>query len=119
MIEVSRSAIVTRKQCEMRRYRQYHFRRSGIQPRDFVEKGSTVGLGALPKVRGAIFHNISLAIVEGAERKDWVELLNQQAALLPESIRSLQTTLIRRAMIGWEIIRGPYWKAELDRKSVV
>lgn len=115
MIRVSRSAIVTRKLCEMRRYRNYEFRGSGISPKDFTEtEPNVIGLSALPKVRGAIFHNLSLAIVEGAERKDWVEVLKRESQVLPEGIRKLQSTLIRRAMIGWELIRGPYWRQEFD-----
>ncbi len=114
MIRSSRSAIVTRKQCEMKRYLTYHFRTKGVQPRDFVEKAGTISMSALPKVRGAIFHDISLAIVEGASRSDWVELLGQKTQILPPSIVKQQSTLIRRAMIGWELIRGPHWRESYD-----
>ena len=112
---VSRSAIVTRKQCEMKRYLQYEFRSTGIQVKDFVplEQG-TIGLGALPKVRGALFHEISLAIVEGASQIQWQKMLTEKATVFPSDIRKVQTTLIRRAMLGWEKFRGPYWKRHFD-----
>lgn len=114
MREVSRSAIVARKACEMKRYLAYEFRSTGVSPKDFKETPTSVNLGALPKVRGAIFHAISLAIVEGATTKEWQELLTRQADVLPPSVKTVQSTLIRRAMLGWELIRGPLWRADFD-----
>lgn len=75
---------------------------------------NTISMSALPKIRGSISHNLALAIVEGAEQKDWQDILNRDAHLLPESVRKTQTTLIRRAMIGWELIRGPWWRSNFD-----
>ena len=114
MTLVSRSAIVTRKNCEMRRYLTYDFRRQGIQPRDFAAKAGQVSMSALPKVRGAIFHNLSLAIVQGQSPKEWQQMLTDQAQQLPEHIRAQQTTLIRRAMLGWELVRGKQWRQDFD-----
>ena len=115
MTLISRSAIVTRKQCETKRYRTYEFRGTGIVPKDFTRKADDdVNLASLPKVRGAIFHSISLAIVEGAEKSDWVDLLAHEALVLPDAIRAQQTTLIRRAMLGWDLIRGPWWRTHFD-----
>lgn len=96
----------------MRRYLTYDYQSTGVQPVDFAAKNGVVGLGAVPKVRGAIFHALSLMIVEGAEKKDWLPILNQQGEAFPSHIRDLQLALIRRAMLGWEIIRGPFWKAD-------
>jgi hypothetical protein len=114
MTLVSRSAIVTRKQCEMKRYVGYEFRGTGVQPKDFTQKAGHIGMAALPKVRGAIFHNLSLAIVQGAEPSDWQPLLKQQIVLLPEEIQAQQLVLIRRAMLGWELIRGKQWRQDFD-----
>lgn len=114
MTLVSRSAIVTRKQCEMKRYLQYEFRAGGIQPKDFTQQAGKISLAALPKVRGAIFHNLSLAIVQGAQPSDWQPLLEQQIDLLPDQIKAQQLVLIRRAMRGWEIVRGAQWRQDFD-----
>lgn len=114
MKRVSRSAIVTRKQCEMKRYQQYELRGHGIQPKDFSDTDGVVGMGALPKVRGALFHDTALAIVEGASTKEWQDQLTAKSTVLPASIRDVQSTLIRRALLGWQIVRGDFWRAHYD-----
>lgn len=98
----------------MRRYLQYEFRQSGVQVKDFTRAAGVISMSALPKVRGQIFHTLSHAIVEGAETRDWIEILNKAGVVLPENIRQQQLTLIRRAMMGWEIVRGPWWRQHFD-----
>lgn len=117
MIRVSRSAIATRKGCEMRRYLGYDLRGHGISPVEFKESKDTISLEALPKVRGQLFHELSLAIVQGASSKDVKELVAEKSTVFPPSIRMIQSTLIRRAMMGWELIRSPWWKANFDVMS--
>lgn len=114
-IRVSRSAITTRKQCEMKRYLTYHFRKKGIVESDFIEKDKIISMASLPKVRGQIFHSTSLDIIRG--HQNWKEQLSQNCAVLPVSVRFHQETLIRRAMIGWELVRGPHWRDNFDVMS--
>lgn len=103
-----------RKACEMKGYLTYYYRRTGVTPKDFPEQSGEVSMAALPKVRGTIFHELSLAIVEGATSKDVHELLQHHASVLPSSVRASQTTLIRRAMLGWELVRGEWWRQHFD-----
>jgi hypothetical protein len=112
--KISRSSVTTRKNCEMRRFWTYEFRQTGMQPKDFQRKEGEITLSALPKIRGSISHELALAIVQGADQHEWQKVLDEQAHLLPESLRKVQTTLIRRAMIGWELLRGPWYREHFD-----
>jgi len=98
----------------MRRYLAYELRGQGVSPVDFAESEGTISMSALPKVRGAIFHDLSLAIIQGAGQKEWSELLASKAQSFPPSIRAVQEVLIRRAMMGWQLIRGHQWASEFD-----
>lgn len=111
---VSRSAVNTRKQCEMRRYLAYELRGQGVSPVDFAETDNTISLAALPKVRGAIFHDLSLAIIQGQSVQEWTSLLTSKAQAFPPSIRTVQEVLIRRAMMGWQLVRGQQWAEEFN-----
>jgi hypothetical protein len=117
MIRVSRSAIVTRKECEMKRYQQYEMDATGYDVKDFKETQDTISVGSLPKVRGALFHELSLAIVQGAQQTDIRELVDVRSKVFPPSMRKIQSTLIRRAMLGWELIRGVWWRQHFDVES--
>lgn len=110
MHRISRSAISTRKQCEMKRYLQYHLRREGVQVKG--EKNLDNNPSLLVKVRGQLFHEISLAIIQGFGRKEWQDLLQKSSTDL--GLSPLQSTLIRRAMIGWEMVRGKWWNEHFD-----
>lgn len=111
---ISRSAMSTRKACEMKGYLTYYYRRTGVTPRDFTEQSGQVSMSALPKVRGTIFHELSLAIVQGATMQDIATLTAEKSAVLPDAIRPVQSALIRRAMIGWERTRGAWWREHFD-----
>lgn len=86
-----------------------------MTPKDFTNTtNGQISMASLPKVRGTIFHALSLAIVQGASEKDVAELTAEHAKVFPDSIRSVQSALIRRAMIGWERTRGSWWREHFD-----
>ena len=114
IIRSSRSAISTRKSCEMKGYLTYYYSDTGVVPKDFPEKSGEVSMSALPKVRGTLFHELSLAIIQGATPKDITQLVDDGSKVFPSSIRSEQAALIRRAMLGWELIRGRWWREHFD-----
>jgi len=114
-IVVSRSAIVTRKLCEMKRYRNYH------QPHpDYAATEQVGGLvpceeldkSHLAKQRGIWLHGCLEQRIKGHDWEAWLqEQVNPQqvAALLtntPNSILQEQIMLVRRATIGWMHMRG-------------
>lgn len=114
-IAISRSAVVTRKTCEMKRYRNYHQKLSddqmtaGIVPR--VE-----GRGAIPRIRGVILHD---AMANYFEQKDWrtqikIDCEQKFQGILPDVCQNAamvrdQTTLIRRIVLGWIATREQYF----------
>lgn len=110
----SRSAMSTRKSCEMKGYLTYYYNTTGVTPKDFPTQSGEISMSALPKVRGTIFHELSLAIIQGATPKDVHELVEKDSAVFPSHIRSSQAALIRRAMLGWERVRGPWWREHFD-----
>lgn len=85
-----------------------------MQVKDFGKRDNEISYAALPKVRGAIFHNLSLAIIEGADAHEWQKQLTEESRVFPSEIRTVQATLIRRAMLGWEKFRGGYWRQHFD-----
>jgi hypothetical protein len=102
---VSRSAIVTRKQCEMRRYLQYELRGTGVSP------VSQFG-GNLTAVRGQLFHDISFQIIQGAPQREWQESLSRNITSL--KLTPQDHALVRRAMLGWQRVRGGWWQEHFD-----
>lgn len=106
MITISRSAVVTRKTCEMKRYLNYHLRLTpdqgvgGIVPREEASIKS-----ALPRLRGQILHATAEQIFLGT---DWKAFLHEQCAQLDASIRTEQETLIRRVLLGWTVVRKEF-----------
>lgn len=114
-IVVSRSAIVTRKLCEMKRYRNYH------QPHpDFPATEQVGGLvpceeldkSHLAKQRGIWLHGCLEQMIKGNDWEAWLkeQVTPQQVALLltnaPNDMLQEQILLVRRATIGWKHQRG-------------
>lgn len=118
LITISRSAVATRKLCEMKRYRGYHQLHpdypaagqvGGIQPLDEATAGWA-------KARGQLIHTCLEQAVRG---EDWLGWLSKQPAMLPEpfgtipkELQELWFPLIRRAVKGWLAQR---WENNLDQ----
>jgi len=104
--KTSRSAIVTRKLCEMKRYNNYH----RVLPDS--PGGTTPGIvplvpvtpkSLIPKLRGAILHEVAERLFK---QEPWVEWLEQECLKFDPTVRAEQHALIRRAMLGWAQVRG-------------
>lgn len=103
MIKVSRSAIVTRKACAMKRYWAYHAPHpdyagdaqvGGLTP--------TVDASADAKIRGSLFHALMEAATNGQD-------IDTVAAAYP--VPQLSPTLValcRRAAKGWRYLRAGF-----------
>ncbi len=118
LIQISRSAIATRKLCEMKRFRGYHQLHpdyspdqqvGGIQPVDEMTTGWA-------KTRGQLIHTCLEKAVRG---EDWHTWLLHQPPFLPEPFstltpeeKALWLPLIRRAVKGWLSQR---WVNNLDQ----
>lgn len=114
-IMVSRSAIVTRKLCEMKRYRAYHELHPDMPATDQVGgMAPTKDASGTAKLRGTWFHGCMERLIRG---DDWESYLNTEinapmiAAMLTgddaqAAMMKEQITLIRRAVIGWKEQRG-------------
>lgn len=110
-IVVSRSAIATRKLCEMKRFNAYH----RLHP-DYQATGQVGGLAPIDetttgfaKLRGQLIHTCLDLAVKGEDWQDW---LMKQPAMLPppfgtlmEAEQKLWSCLIRRAVQGWLNVR--------------
>lgn len=102
---ISRSAVVARKTCEMKRFWNYHARPfhdevvAGIVPRESSPRSE------LPRVRGQIFHEAAAKLFAG---EDWITYVNTEcsAKLHPDVHPAEQAALIRRALLGWTVVRA-------------
>lgn len=110
-ILISRSAVATRKLCEMKRFNGYHRLHpdydptkqvGGIQPLDEMA-------GGFVKVRGQLIHGCLDLAIKG---EDWLAWLSKQPPFMPEPFGTLQgrekelwLTLIRRVVSGWMDVR--------------
>lgn len=101
MIHFSRSAVITRKTCPMKRYWAYHAPHPDA-PEDAPVRGLTPRLegNALAKLRGTFFHGAMEQVVQGLPLDPYIE--REGAALGPE-----QQTLVRRAATAWSRWRSP------------
>lgn len=104
-ITISRSAVVTRKTCEMKRYLNYHATltddqtTAGIVP---LEEGSPKAV--LPRLRGQILHAAAEKIFL---REPWEAFVAEECQrLLDPLMQAEQAVLIRRALKGWVAVRG-------------
>ena len=106
MTHTSRSAIETRRLCEQKRFNNYH----RVMPGTLI--GATKGIVPLvpitpksniPKLRGSILHEVAEKMFKQEEWRAWLENACLQ---FDPAIRQEQHTLIRRAMLGWQQVRG-------------
>ncbi len=106
-IVVSRSAIATRKLCEMKRLHAYHTLHPDYDPTKQVGGISPVDetTSGFAKLRGQLIHTCLEKAVRG---EDWGTWLTQQPAMLPApfgtlepEVQTLWSVLIRRAVKGW------------------
>ena len=101
-ITISRSSVVTRKTCEMKRFMNYHMKMTpeqgtpGIVP---VSAGTSKSL--LPRVRGQILHAAAERIFLNHTWEAITQFINDECQVLDESMRAEQAVLIRRALLGW------------------
>lgn len=108
MPKVSRTAIVTRKLCQVKRFYSTEVRLTKDQVTRGISPSTTI-ISDLPKLRGQWLHQVAEAMFYGRE---WREQLAESVKIIPdESLRDQQHALVRRAMIGWQLIRGK-WYAE-------
>lgn len=115
-IQVSRSAIVTRKLCEMKRYRNYHQPHPDA-PSGLIQVGGLVPVqdkdaSHMAKQRGIWLHGCMEQLLKGNDWEAWLQsqVTPQQVASLltgtSSAILQEQILLVRRAVIGWVKQRG-------------
>lgn len=99
MIRISRSAVITRKTCAMKRYWAYEAPHPEAPD---TTRGLTPAVegNALAKLRGTLFHGAMEQVVQGLPLDPYLE--REGAALGPE-----QQTLVRRAAKAWGRWRSP------------
>lgn len=102
-IMISRSAVITRKTCEMKRYLNYHEQLTEAQDTPGVVPNEEASIkGSVPRLRGQILH--------GAAEKLFLEepldpYLDEACLVLDPQVRDEQKVLIRRALKGWAVHR--------------
>ena len=103
-VNISRSAVVTRKTCEMKRYLNYEATLDEAQTTPgLVPLSEGTPRSLLPRLRGQILH----AVAEKIFLQDpWEAFLHDACQVLDPSMRDEQEVLIRRALKGWVQIRG-------------
>lgn len=99
MITISRSAVVTRKTCAMKRYWAYEAPHPDAPD---ATRGLTPAVegNGLAKARGTLFHGAMEQVVQGLPLEPYLD--REGAALGPE-----QQTLVRRAAKAWARWRSP------------
>lgn len=107
MIRVSRSAIVTRKQCEMKRWHKYHRAGTGLTPVSVI--------GTLESQRGIAAHD--LLAREAAGAAEWWTGLSDYFSSFPPEIARIQTAVAHRAVLGWLTVRKPILDLEWSLMS--
>lgn len=101
---ISRSAVVTRKTCEMKRYWNYHATLDAAQQTPGLVPVTTTPKSQLPKLRGQIFHEAAAKLFAGDAWQTYVTEACR-AQLAPEMAEE-QAALIRRALLGWTVVRA-------------
>lgn len=106
MIHISRSAVDTRRLCEQKRFNNYHRRLPGadlsVTP-GIVPKTPITPKSNIPKHRGVLLHEVAERMFKGTEWREW---LADAVKIFDPAVRDEQHALIRRAMLGWQIVRG-------------
>lgn len=90
----------------MKRYYMTEYMLTQVQPvRGISPKGTIVS--ELPKLRGKWLHQVAEDMFYGRE---WHQQLAKAVQLLPDEWREQQHALVRRAMLGWQIVRGSWYQ---------
>src|SRR5688572_9859596 len=107
----SRSEIVTLDECPMKAYSTYREDGHG-----YVAAGADANISAL---QGQALHEGGKCIFDHGPDSDWRNAVANALKDLAEPHRTIRTTLIRRALLGWSRLRYPQINAEWkrDRKS--
>lgn len=106
MPKASRTAIVTRKLCEQKRWYQTEQRLTADQTVRGISPIGTI-ISELPKLRGQWLHQVAEAMFYGRE---WHTQLEESVKVIEDDdLRVMQHALVRRAMIGWQIVRGSWY----------
>jgi hypothetical protein len=115
LFDISRSEIEAITDCEERAYAAYREDGHGYSPSGWQEN--------IPTLQGIALHDGGQEIFTNGLGGNWRELLEARLYFLPEPHRTIRTTLMRRALLGWTIKRYPQiiqeWKplaAELPFK---
>jgi hypothetical protein len=107
MIKVSRTAISTRKGCEQQRYWMTEHTLAGAkQATRGIVSAIESESGAIVKNRGKILHEIAEMQFYG---KPWDKYVADAISIFPEHRQQIEHALLRRCMLGWNIIRGPHY----------
>jgi hypothetical protein len=100
----SRSEIVTLDECPLKAYQTYREDGHG-----YVPTGQDANLSAL---QGIALHKGSETIFNHGPDSDWRQQVSSVLLPLDEPHRTLRTTLVRRALLGWSLLRYPQISAE-------
>jgi hypothetical protein len=105
MIHISRSAVVTRKTCEMKRFWNYHATPFAGQTVPGIVPLTASPRSELPKLRGQIFHEAAARLFDGG---DWQSYISEACRTLlhPDLFPDEQAVLVRRALLGWSVVRA-------------
>jgi hypothetical protein len=98
-MEISRSEICTIDECEEKAYAE--FREDGT---GHVPAGASSNLTTL---QGIALHKAGELIFNEGLNSNWAEAISTVFSSLEEPFRTIKTTLIRRAMLGWTLERYP------------
>lgn len=99
MEEISRSEIVTIDECEQKAFKTYREDGHG-----WVPAGSGANITAL---QGNALHKGGERLFNEGVDSRWRDDVADALAGLPEPHRTIRTTLIRRSLLGWSIVRYP------------
>lgn len=102
-ITISRSAVITRKTCEMKRYLNYHEKLNDEQETPGIVVCEEASIkGSLPRLRGQILHAAAAKLFKNESISDF---LDEACQVLDLQVQEEQKTLIRRALKGWAVQR--------------
>lgn len=99
MFTIPRSEIQTLVECPERAYATYREDGTGYTPTGTVTNITTL--------QGSALHKGGEVLFNGGVTAPWREAVAQTLLSLPEPHRTIRTTLIRRALLGWSLARYP------------
>jgi hypothetical protein len=98
-LDISRSEIGTIISCQERAYATYREDGTG-----YTVSGAEANITTL---QGQALHDGGQIIFDQGPQSNWKDKVTERLSILPEPHRTIRTTLIRRALLGWSIKRYP------------